>query len=430
MLRATTAEYQSRKELEQRFAPLIREDLSFSRQVSYVANKNEPFLRWYRFKEAFGAQFVRRMFEVMRVEPTSYVFDPWSGMGTTCFVSERHGVPSIGIDSLPLAVFVARTLTNAHQASMRSLRSAAERVEADVSKMSSGGELLPEIPIIRKAFSPQQIAEIIRWRKAISGLEPGIVRDILKLVLMTVIQDISMTAQDGQFLRLLETKKHFTLRQTFKMRMEPVLADIAQVQLKESSLAIPAISEWDVRDLANFSFPKAPTHVITSPPYLNRYDYSRSYVLQLALWFINSHAELKDIRFRKLLRSHIESKVADTEKPNHHAVQEILGELSLKELNNPRIPYMIQAYFNDMEKSINGLSQKIRSNGQVTMVVDNARYEGEHVPTDLILSDIAEKCGFRVDKIVVARYKGNSSQQMGRYGTHPLRESIMFWTRK
>ncbi len=59
------------------------------------------------------------------------------------------------------------------------------------------------------------------------------------------------------------------------------------------------------------------------------------------------------------------------------------------------------------------------------MVVDNVRFEGKRLPVDLILSEMAEEEGFAVEEIVVGRYKGNSSQQMGRYGRVPVRESIV-----
>jgi hypothetical protein len=54
-------------------------------------------------------------------------------------------------------------------------------------------------------------------------------------------------------------------------------------------------------------------------------------------------------------------------------------------------------------------------------------FEGEMVPVDLVLSEMAEQAGFRVKEIIVVRYKGNSSQQIGRYGRVPVRESVVVW---
>ena len=66
----------------------------------------------------------------------------------------------------------------------------------------------------------------------------------------------------------------------------------------------------------------------------------------------------------------------------------------------------------------------------VALVVDNVRFEDEMIPADLVLSEIAERHGFTTERVIVARYKGNSSQQMGKYGRVPVRESIVVWKKR
>ncbi len=88
---------------------------------------------------------------------------------------------------------------------------------------------------------------------------------------------------------------------------------------------------------------------------------------------------------------------------------------------------MLVGYFVDMSLVIKEWSRVLASGAKVAMVVDNVRFAGELVPVDLILSEMAEEVGFKVEKIIVARYKGNSSQQMGKYGRIPVRESVVFW---
>ena len=64
------------------------------------------------------------------------------------------------------------------------------------------------------------------------------------------------------------------------------------------------------------------------------------------------------------------------------------------------------------------------------MVNDNVQYAGEEVPVDLILSDLAERAGFKTKVIwVLERGKGNSSQQMGAHGRNELRKCAYVWQR-
>jgi len=88
---------------------------------------------------------------------------------------------------------------------------------------------------------------------------------------------------------------------------------------------------------------------------------------------------------------------------------------------------MITTYFIDMQKVIKEWFRVLAPGAHVAMVVDNVRFEGELIPVDLILSKMAEEAGFTVKKVIVARYKGNSSQQMKKYGKVSVRESIVVW---
>ena len=76
------------------------------------------------------------------------------------------------------------------------------------------------------------------------------------------------------------------------------------------------------------------------------------------------------------------------------------------------------------------LGRIVRPGGAVVMVNDNVQYHGEEIPVDLILSDFAEQSGFACEKVwVLPRGKGNSSQQMRRFGRRELRKCVYRWRR-
>lgn len=166
--------------------------------------------------------------------------------------------------------------------------------------------------------------------------------------------------------------------------------------------------------------------MITSPPYLNRYDYSRTYSLELCALFVETFSDLRTIR-HSLLRSHIESREHSGKSIQLPVLDEILHALSRKPLNNDRIPIMIRGYFEDMNLVIQQLARYLKTGGCVALVVANAQFEGEGVPTDLMLSELANTHGFKTEKIWITRFKGNSSQQMAKFGRRPVRETIVFW---
>lgn len=413
-----------RSSLEDRYDKFLREDLSFRGQVSYVGNKKEPVLRWFRFKEAFSGELVRRLLSKFESSHDNCVLDPFCGMGTTPFVCQQHGIPSVGVDNFQIATFIASTIVSAHEVDLEDVKRWAVKLPELASEQVPNA--IPDVPTIKVAFQPDVLQELLRWREAIFCIDNSTVRNIIALAFFNVIQDVSYTSNDGQFLRLVKNKRIPRVEKAFKKHIKVVLEDLARKEFWAPKKKLSVIIEGDSRKLSKLELPAVDT-VITSPPYLNRYDYSRSYVLQFVIYFLKSANDIKEVRFRRLLRSHIESKVSKGEKPNHPAVTEVLDCLKKKRLNNPRIPCMILAYFRDMEECIKELSKVLNKKAKVAFVIGNTRFEGEVIPVDLILSDIAQRYGFEVKEIIVTRYKGNSSQQMKRYGMFRVRESILFW---
>jgi site-specific DNA-methyltransferase (cytosine-N4-specific) len=100
----------------------------------------------------------------------------------------------------------------------------------------------------------------------------------------------------------------------------------------------------------------------------------------------------------------------------------------LGEINNKGVLPMIDQYFTELTFVFAELHRVCKSGALVAFVNDNVRYAGEIVPVDLLSTNLAEMVGFQPIKVLVLpQRKGNSSQQMGRYGRVALRKSITIW---
>jgi hypothetical protein len=98
------------------------------------------------------------------------------------------------------------------------------------------------------------------------------------------------------------------------------------------------------------------------------------------------------------------------------------------ELNNNGIPRMVRGYFYEMACIIAECLRVMKPHAHLLMVNDKVRYAGASISVDMILSDIAEKLGFHVERILVLpNGKGNSSQQMGEHGREQLRKCVYIW---
>lgn len=190
--------------------------------------------------------------------------------------------------------------------------------------------------------------------------------------------------------------------------------------------------------------------ILTSPPYANRYDYTRTYALELAFLgytdeqvkqlrqaMLSCTVENKDKRaFLQRYYQQIERQQAfqhiDTVFQQQAALHEALTILEQYrregKLNNDNIARLVHNYFYEMCFVIYEMARLLKPGGIIAMVNDNVRYAGEETPVDLILSDMAESFGLTTRHIwTLERGKGNSSQQMGEHGRSELRKCIYVW---
>ncbi|MCA1669181.1 MAG: hypothetical protein LC793_17665 [Thermomicrobia bacterium] len=439
---ATNGQTEHREKLEAKYAGIIEERPHFRLLVTYVPNKDESIHRWFPYREGFSATLVRTLFNEFEAKPgRSVILDPFAGCGTTLVEASRFSCESWGVDMLPIAAFVARVKAQSLQ--RHNVAYLRERVQTllglpATQPIHRGPE---DVRILQYAYAEPVLNDLLFLREQIL-LEPDTyTRDFLLLGLLSILEEISFTRKDGQYLRMIPGKYVPPVRAVLTRKYAEMLQDLDMPARNHQYSFFPHREQSSLFSHEDV----APVHVslgdarvlrshihegidiaITSPPYLNRFDYSRTYSLELCLHFVENFAGLRDVR-HSLLRSHIESKDAPTHRAQSAELDEILANLGAQELNNNRIPIMVRGYFEDMFHFVEQLAVVCNPGARIALVVGNTRFAGELIPVDLMLSELAGRVGFVTDRVIVTRYKGNSSQQMGRFGRIPVRESILFW---
>jgi hypothetical protein len=433
--------------------------------VSFQANKTAPFYRWFKYKEGFSSEFVLYIIQKFHdiVGSNHRILDPFAGAGTTLTTSTKAGWHATGIEILPVGTSAMRARLLADIVDVKAFLyylSAFKSYSLNLSRTVSFH--FPHLRITENAFSDKTEEAISTYMAFLNEIQDEEVRFLFWFACLSILENISYTCKDGQYLRW-DTRSKRSLKSNFKKdiihdfkpciltKLNTMLEDITgrnggsfhrNVEIIEGS----CLSELPKLPDCSFDL------VITSPPYCNRYDYTRTYALELAFMDYNEDS-VKNLR-QSLLSATVENKTkreqlakeyksrnqaeqytsivkAFTEQ---HELQRILNYLyesrDQGKLNNNNIPNMVENYFFEMNFVIHELARVLAPEGRIVMVNDNVQYHGEEIPVDLILSDFAGYAGLSVDFIwVLPKGKGNSSQQMGAHGRNEIRKCVYVWSK-
>jgi DNA modification methylase len=427
--------------------------------VSFQANKKRAVYRWFKYKEAFSAGLLEYLHERYQFGGGT-LLDPFAGSGTALFTAGTFSLRAEGIELLPIGQRIISTKQIIDwELEAKDIKRLEHWFNEKPWKDCKHPKPIPELRITRGAY-PEETAKGIGSFLATSENESSRVKSILMFSLLCILENISFTRKDGQYLRwdyrsgrrhgkkLFDKGVILGFEQAITDKLGQIVADLKDSDMPSELFELPQ-KRTEIKLHSGSCLEIMPTLkansfncLITSPPYCNRYDYTRTYALELALLGVDEDGLTKmrqemlsctvENRAKDLIALNPKWKTAIECADNHELLQAVLAYLEwLKELdllNNNGIARMVRGYFYEMACVIAESARVLKPGALLIMVNDNVRYAGASISVDIILSELAESMGFEVDQILVLpNGKGNSSQQMGAHGREQLRKCVYVW---
>ena len=469
---------EARMALEDKYWPITEVTDRFDRQsVSFQLSKKGCLHRWLKYKEGFSADLVKMLLDDFHLQKGDVVADPFMGSGTTAVVSVLDGYNSLGFDILPMSKIAIQAKTLIYEYDLLELQRMLDEI-ATLNVPIGYTDKTPEISITRHGYPIATSYELAYYKDFFSKSNySDNAKILLELCMLNSLERISYSAKDGQYLRwdwrcpkIIEASKARVKagRKPFVVKLDKgVLPSLKQVLSEELEFVIEDIKSFQengkkgidvkcdfIEGSVLFELPKIKADsinaVISSPPYCNRYDYTRTYAMELAYLGV-TETGIRKLR-QDLLSCTVENKsktdilkefysdierfdtyerVMDVIRAND-ALQEINQALKHRsengEINNKGVLRMVDGYFTELTFLFAELYRVCKPGAHVAFVNDNVRYAGEVIPVDFLTTSLAEQIGFKPIKVYTLRQqKGNSSQQMKKYGRVALRKSITIW---
>lgn len=401
-------------------APVIRNG------QNAIAPHDRPIHDWYRFVLSYPPHLVREYIHDFGLTEGATVLDPFCGTGTTVVEAKLQRVRAIGIEANPFPHFASCVKTDWH-VDRELLLARAEDVARNTHMIlasqgiddwrpsSREGFLLKTVPphrarvLIKHSISPLPLHKTLILLEQIDLHQSTAAYRYLILALGKALVNTIGNLRFGPEVGVGKIKSDVPVVSAWLHQVRNMARDLHAVQ--ETDYPEVQIHLADARDLDCILAPNSIDAVITSPPYPNEKDYTRTTRLEsVILGFYEDMAQLR--RYKKtFLRSNTRGVyVTDDDDQwisDHTAIQQIaeriekrrieLGKTSGFERLYARVTKL---YFGGMARHLAQLRKVLKPNAHLAYVVgDQASYLQVLIRTGELLADIAQGLGYELVRI-------------------------------
>lgn len=375
--------------------------------TNFSQNLSFPVHRWFRYPAGFSHSWVKET-----IGKHKRLFDPFVGSGTTLVEAELNQIESVGLESHPFVFKIAEAKLNR------------EKIDKFPIKLES--EISSESELTKRCFSEDALKFLASLRNSWKSSKKN---DLSWLAITSILRECSpVGTASWQYILPNKSKSRFVNPQDAFLKKIKIIEE--DNEWRNSLLCRSPAQIYNV-DARNWYMSEWADIVITSPPYLNNYDYADALRLEMTFWGdVSNWSDLSKIR-KDLIRSctnqlqkeDINSKEID---PIREEINKIYHDLKEeREKHAGKKPYhdMVVSYFVDMAKVWNNLRKTCQKNCKIYFIIGDSAPYGIHVPTEELLGKLAIASGFKGFKF--DKIRDRNVKWKNRKHNVPLKEGIL-----
>ena len=364
------------------------------------------------------------------------MLDPFCGTGTTLVECKKLGIPSVGIERNPMAGFASRTKLDwrvdpdalvAHAGETAGL--ALDRLQGQgIDDFGPAPLFQAEDPpiadlrtlppdrlslLLKNSISPLPLHKTLLLLDALEGRRDDAAYAHERLALAAALVSGIGNLHFGPEVGVGRIREDAPVVGPWLDRVRTMGGDLATLRKQAGTEA--AVHLADARRLDEFLDPSSIDAVITSPPYPNEKDYTRTTRLEsVLLGFVRDKQALRGLKqglVRSNTRSVYKTDADDALVAEHEGIQRIarlieerrieLGKTSGFERQYARVTKL---YFGGMVRHLAGLRSRLRPGARLAYVVgDQASYLRVMIRTGQILGELAQSLGYELTAIDLFR---------------------------
>jgi len=406
-----------------------------------------PIHRWFKYPAGYSYKFVEAKIRQYHLKRRDCILDPFVGCGTTCIEAKRHGVDSIGIEAHQFIHWVANVKLN-WQIDLFEIGSYFQKV-MEYARNSIGSTYANELPeLVHKCYSPQNLTSLLAIRDAIRHVvisEP--IQGFLNLALTDTLRNASKAATGWPYIS--PSKLHERIHEKeafaeFQSQVSRMLEDLEFIQMYYCNTdADVTLIYGDSREPHDCIEEGSIDLALTSPPYLNNYDYADRTRLETYFfgWYRSWGEITENVRDHLMMSATtqvrreefsegggISENLKNADPKFYTELLEKVNRLSEIRMNKGgRKSYdcLVAGYFNDMFLVLKQVCRVLKSGSDFVLVLGDSAPYGVYIPTHEYLARLALAVGFSSWKVEELRKRGDKWRENPQRHNVKLKEVIL-----
>jgi hypothetical protein len=366
------------------------------------------------------------------VQPGETVVDPFVGSGVTGTAARNAGMSFVGIEAHPLIAELASLKlqpppchpSGLTEAAARVADEAAAAVEDEAAAAVEDNEAVPEL--VRRSFAPGVLGQLLAIRRLVRERAQETWALYLKWALLGTLRDVASVRVGWPYQRPTISRQapHADPVARFRRRAAMIAEDLALLPGTAPGGGMRAVVVCDdSRDAESWlrCVPISADGCVSSPPYLNNFDYADATRLELYFWGdVTSWAGMcRDVRCGMI--------VATTQQSRVQAAQEALASLSgcrkvgeeiagltqrlaaerKARKRGKEYDLVVPCYFLGISRVLDNLARALKPGAPAVWLIGDSAPYGVYIDTPRIIGRLASGHGLAVEQDMLLRHRGN-----------------------
>ena len=412
--------------------PSTSENKRRNGKINALQAEDAPIHDWYRFVLSYPPHLVRQYTLALGLNGRDLLLDPFCGTGTTLVEARKNAIASFGCDAHPFAAMISRVKTNWEldpgilKHHLEGMLSRGEILmtkhglasltwdskffrEPDPGSQNGFDLTEDEQKLLPTGFlSHRPLQRLLILKEEIEAelkSRPAAYREFFLVALSAVIANGAGNFAFGPEIYRTKPKADYDVLGHFARHASKMVRELASIRESISQPQPCTVCCGDARELRGV--PEGISAVITSPPYPNEKDYTRTTRVEcIVLGLLRNRQELRQVK-ESLLRSNTRNIFVEDddseEVTEFKSIQSICQDIERRriELNKDsgfeRLYHKVVAhYFGGMRRHFRALYPKLRRRAQLAYVVgDQLSFLMVPVATARLLSEVAGAEGYK-----------------------------------